>query len=252
MKKLRKLAVLLCVALLCTAFLPACSGEDEPEASPSATATAKVTPTKAPSTPTPEPTPTQAPTEAPTPAPTVEPGKETYAGGIADENARCRFIMDQENPELLKPEHLIESFGIQFFATAGFDKLLLRLPTWSQPEGHIMSFKLYPWMGSYTSTLAGEAAFETELADYTENTWLEIATGKVMPDGEYLLYLENASDMTHVGIWISEEESEMQRLYMDDYVYEGGESAEYGVAQFGIEYVKTPTNKYGPLSDPIF
>ncbi len=195
---------------------------------------------------TPEPTPSPEPTEKPTPPPTIEPGTGKYAEGILDENNGITFYLDKEDPAIIAGLHIdpASSASIQFFPTTTFDRIHVRLCTWTQQSGHEIEIALYRWMGSYDATLLSEPLFTKQYADYTDNIWLEVKFDQEYEDGEYLVDVVNISNANHVGIWISKEENDMQRFYHDGYVYEEG------VAQFAIGYTKTPNKKYGPLSDP--
>jgi hypothetical protein len=195
---------------------------------------------------TPEPTPSPEPTEKPTPPPTIEPGTGKYAEGIVDEENGIMFYLDKEDPTILSPLRINpgSSASIQFFPTTTFDKIHVRLCTWTQASGHEIEISLYRWMGTYDDTLKEDPVFSNQYADYPDNYWLEVQLGQEFVDGEYLVDIVNISDATHVGIWTSVEENDMQRTYSGGFVYEEG------VAQFSIGYTKTPNKKYGPLSDP--
>ncbi len=137
---------------------------------------------------TPEPTPSPEPTEKPTPPPTIEPGTGKYAEGILDENNGITFYLDKEDPAIIDGLHIdpASSASIQFFPTTTFDRIHVRLCTWTQQSGHKIKF---------------DQEYE---------------------DGEYLVDVVNISNANHVGIWISKEENDMQRFYHDGYVYEEG------------------------------
>jgi hypothetical protein len=195
---------------------------------------------------TPVVTPTPEPTEKPTPPPTIEPGTGKYAEGIVDEENGIMFYLDKEDPSILSPLRINpgSSASIQFFPTTTFDRIHIRFCTWTQVSGHEVEIALYRWMGTYDATLMSEPIFTKQYADYPDNYWMEVVLDQEYEDGEYLVDIVNISDATHVGIWTSLEENNMQRTYSGGFVYEEG------VAQFAIGYTKTPNKKYGPLSDP--
>ncbi len=184
-----------------------------------------------------------------TPVPTVEPGKETYAGSILDANTGKMVYFDEENPQLLAALSCTGDLAVQFFATVGFNALHLRLCTWQQTSGHSVTLTLYPWLGTYDDTLKGEPVFTQEYSDYADNIWLKLELGETLPDGEYLLEIWNEQGRPNVGVWGSMEETGKQRLYKDGYPFEDYEG-QIMVAQFAVDYVKTPEQLYGPLSEP--
>lgn len=233
------LVLILCLVLI---MVSACKDDNNISATP--TEKPESTPTATPmQTNTPVPT----PTVEPTPIVTIEPGTGKYAEGIKEE-VPLKAYLDKEDPALIEGLHIdpSSSASIQFFPTTTFNKLHIRLCTWTQTSGHSIEILLYRWQGSYDTTLQSEPVFTNTYTDYPDNVWLEVDLGKEYEDGEYLVDVVNISEANHVGIWISKEEHVMQRFYKDAEVYESG------IAQFAIGYTKTPNKIYGPLSDPGF
>lgn len=230
---------LIVISIVMLLVFVACDADKEP----AVTATPEVT--LAP-TDTPEPTEEPTPSPEPTPVATIEPGTEQYAEGIKDAEKGKKVYLDAEDPGLIGATHINpgSSASIQFFPTTTFDRVWVRLATYTQTSGHSVEISLYRWQGTYDLTLESEAVFVGNYADYKDNIWLEVVFGEEFVDGEYLVDVYNDSDANHVGIWFSKEEDIMQRLYVDDFVFEEG------IGQFAVGYTKTPNKEYGPLSDP--
>lgn len=257
MKQYIKTAVLLLLCVSLAAALYGCGGTEAPDAKATATsgkteiitqkptqsASAGTDATEAPAeTPKVTDVPTQAPTEKP-PVATIEPGKETYAGGIADEAALQYAFQIPEGTS--QHRMLNESLAIQFFATVAFDGLAISCPSYSDDIGTLV-FTLYAWQGTYEDTIApsNKPVAAAEFENYEDNA-LNQMTFEALPDGEYLLYLTTPDAAEQVGIWAmtnSAEKSET-RLYADDMIDEGFACGPT------ISYVKTPKVKAGPLSD---
>jgi hypothetical protein len=189
---------------------------------------------------------TVAPTATKAPIATVEPGKETYSGGILDENVGIWFTY---MPESGRTDHrmLNESLAIQFFATASFDKIQISCPSYSDNEGTI-TIELFKWQGAYFDTINREknpAVASIDYVDYKDNATLTLSVD-IQQDGEYLLYLTTPNKEKQVGVWAKYDVNEselMSRAYYDDIIWEGG--------SFGptIHYTKTPNVLFGPLQD---
>jgi hypothetical protein len=190
--------------------------------------------------------PTPEPTEAPTPEPvaTVEPGKETYAEGIKDENKGVRYTF---RPSTGEANHIMiqESLSTQFFATTTFNKLEVECPSYSDDIGTIV-MELYPWMGSYDLTLDKEnnpPIVTKEFVNYPDNALLAIELEEALLDGEYLLHLTTPDPSEQVGVWANYDAEDLVcRTYIDGVEKEG--------CGFGpiVYYTKTPNKLYGPIT----
>ncbi len=241
----------LCIALASMFF--ACSGKEESQKTQGVVSSTKPTGmtivTQQPNV--------TATAEAPTPSPevtekvpvaTVEPGKETYAGGIASE-AATEYAF-QTTGTTNEHRMLTESIAVQFFATVAFDGLALSCPTYSDEVG-TLEFSLYPWKGTYQDTISADnqPVATAEFVNYKDNDRLKMTFG-TLPDGEYLLYLTSPDPSEQVGVWgkVGLSGESETRLYLDDEV-EGNWAANPCALPLEISYKKTPNVLAGPLSD---
>ncbi len=233
--------VLVCMLLL----LSVACGDNEKDTAPSAVPTAaeSAVPTEVPTS---EPTQTPADnTPAPEAKPTVKPGQLTYAGGILSEEAPQEPIMLCDTTATPNHLQIVEDLAIQFFPSTSFTEVAICCPSYNDNVG-TLTFALYAWMGSYESTLAGEAIKTQTFENYNDNALLGLKFEEALPDGEYILLLTTPKASDGVGTWGKIGDFEGQKVYVD-----GGETLDENSSfhvELRVTYINTPNNLYGKLS----
>ncbi|MBE7058953.1 MAG: hypothetical protein E7387_07670 [Ruminococcaceae bacterium] len=233
--------VLVCMLLL----LSVACGDNEKDTAPSAVPTAaeSAVPTEVPTS-----EPTQTPADnTPTPEakPTVKPGQLTYAGGILSEEAPQEPIMLCDTTATPNHLQIVEDLAIQFFPSTSFTEVAICCPSYNDNVG-TLTFALYAWMGSYESTLAGEAIKTQTFENYNDNALLGLKFEEALPDGEYILLLTTPKASDGVGTWGKIGNFEGQKVYVD-----GGETLDENSSfhvELRVTYINTPNNLYGKLS----
>ena len=233
------LIIILSIGILLTTV--SCNNKENSVGTPVITEKPTITPDNTEDN-TPKKTPEPTPDNTKEPLVTVEPGTGKYSGGILDENKGTEAMLWQPNygSEGQKPLENKEGIDIQFFATTTFNSIGVHCPTYEKTEGHIVTFMLFAWAGSYEATQLTEPIATSTFKDWKDGVRLGLDFDP-LPDGEYLLSLIPDGELS--AAWYYPEAHEGQR------VYKAAEVVENAAVRFGIRYTKTPKNLYGPLSD---
>ncbi len=204
---------------------------------PEPTNTVKIRPTYTPKA-TEIPTPIK--TQEPVLHTTIKPGEHTYAEGIKSDAPLDLYYFD--NTKENGVQVLTESIAIQFFPVTELKTVYISCPSMNDSKG-TLQFEVFAWLGTYDSTIMGQAILNESFTDYADNALLKLEFETPVPDGEYLILITSPAPEEGVGIWTKLSSFEGQRVYAD------GIPLEDISAQMQIKYANTPNNKYGTISD---
>ena len=238
----RKLRAVIFIFLVLTAFcvLAGC-GVKEPDVSVPSAGTETPASEKA-EVPTTTPAPTSG-EEAAAPSPTKEPEAAVdYSGGsVKDKPLSVAMYPSGGTKEpFCGTGH---SIAVQFYATADFSGVGFESPTWTAKDGYSLDYTLYKRDRDFPHTVAGRPVAGGSFENWADGANVPLKVDS-LPAGEYVLTAEyySSENMKNSGVWYMDSECECQRSYLDDEVW-------YDVSVcMNIKYLKTPANKYGPLS----
>ncbi len=184
--------------------------------------------------------PSAEPTIAPTAIPTIQPGQRTYADGIKNDEPLDIYYFDdtQENGVLV----LEESIAVQFFPTSEVNNIYISCPSLNDDTG-TLQFDVYPWQGTYLSTVSADSIFTKTFENYKDNTLIKLEFEDSLPDGEYIILITSPDPEEGVGVWVKLTEFEGQRVYANDILVEDRS------IQMQITYANTPNNIIGTISE---
>lgn len=137
---------------------------------------------------------------------------------------------------------ITNTMAVQFHMTVPFDSINISSASWNNDLGSLR-FTLYRWNETYAGTLRGQALESKEFINFKDNTILNFRFDHVQKAGEYMLYIENISDIPQeeVGVWVRDGITTRSRTFIDDVAA--------GVTPMAdIHYTETASNPYGALT----